>query len=113
MMTKDRTDSKPPKKPRKSQDDQLKIDELTLDLQRTRADFEYYRKRMETEKDQARSSGKAAAVVSLLPVIDSIERAVVHVPDDLVDHPWVRGIASLTKQLDKTLSGLDLKRIES
>ena len=100
------------KKDKKIDADQ-RIEELTLDLQRTRADFENYRKRTEAEKLQARSNGKASAVISLLPVIDSIERATLHVPEDLADHSWVRGISSLTKQLDKALADFDLKRIDA
>lgn len=114
-------DDKKPKKdaPKKADSkaaaDELekRVDELTLDLQRTRADFENYRKRTEAEKLQAREKGRSAAIISLLPVIDSIERATLHVPQDLADHSWVRGIASLTKQLDKTLASFDLKRIDA
>lgn len=106
-MTKQRqTQAKPDKK-----DD--KIAELTLDLQRTRADFENYRKRVEQEKKQATENGETRTIVKLLPVIDTIERAVVHIPEDIAEHAWVQGVAGLVKQLDKTLSGLDLKRIPS
>lgn len=87
------------------------IDELTTDVQRTRADFENYRKRSELEKTQARANGQMATVIKLLPVIDSIQRAIAYAPNDIADHKWVQGIVSLTKQLDTILAGLDLKRI--
>ena len=89
------------------------IEELTLDLQRTRADFENYRKRVEQEKSQARQSGEANAIMKLLPTIDNIERAISHVPNDLVDNAWVSGVVNITKQLDKSLEALNLKRIEA
>lgn len=89
----------------------VKIDELLADLQRTRADFENYRKRSEIEKKQAQENGEARAVLKLLPVVDTIERAVVHIPSDIAEHQWVQGVAGLVKQLDKALSGMDLKRI--
>ena len=87
------------------------VAELTGDLQRTRADFENYRKRVEAEKQSARATGESMAILRLLPVIDNIERAVAHVPDDLADNKWAQGVASLTKQLDKSLDSLNLKRI--
>ena len=62
-------------KHKKIDDLQHTIDELTLDLQRTRADFENYRKRVEAEKQSAHSMGQAKSVMKLLPVIDTIERA--------------------------------------
>lgn len=89
----------------------LRIDELTADLQRTRADFENYRKRVEQEKLNARMSGEANAVMKLLPVIDNIERAITHIPEDLVDNKWAQGIAGLTKNLDKSFESMNLKRI--
>ena len=46
-------------KHKKIDDLQHTIDELTLDLQRTRADFENYRKRVEAEKQSAHSMGQA------------------------------------------------------
>lgn len=90
-----------------------KIVELTADLQRVRADFENYRKRVENEKLQATERGEAKAVLKLLPVVDTVERAVQHMPDDIVEHQWVQGVAGLIKQLDKALASMDLVRIDS
>ncbi len=89
------------------------IGELTIDLQRTRADFENYRKRIEGEKSAARDAGQTAAILRLLPVIDTIERAVTHIPDDLANNKWAQGVAGLVKQLDKSLDSLNLRRIEA
>ncbi len=100
-------------KSKKQQELEQQIGELTQDLQRTRADFENYRKRVEMEKAQARESGQAGTVLKLLPTIDNIERAIGHAPQDIKDHVWVQGIINLTKQLDKSLESLSVKRIES
>ena len=106
------------KKPKKTQapdvdDSALQIAELTLDLQRTRADFENYRKRADLEKTAARESGQAAAILKLLPVIDNIERAITYTPEELKDNTWVQGVAGLSKHLDKSLTGLNLARIDA
>ena len=97
----------------KKDDHEQKIAELTTDLQRVRADFENYRKRVEVEKKQATEQGEAKTVLKLLPVIDTIERATLQIPKDIVDHQWVQGVAGLIKQLDKALGGMDLKRIDA
>ncbi|HWT40106.1 MAG TPA: nucleotide exchange factor GrpE [Dongiaceae bacterium] len=89
------------------------LGELTLDLQRTRADFENYRKRVDGEKAAARESGQASAILKLLPVIDNIERAVTYMPEDLKDNQWAQGIASLAKNLEKSLESLNLQRIDA
>ncbi len=90
---------------------QQQLEELTLDLQRTRADFENYRKRVDGEKQLAKENGEKQAVLKLLPVIDTIERAIVHTPEDIAAHPWVQGVGGLIKQLDSALAAMDLKRI--
>lgn len=98
---------------KKDQEYEQKIGELTADLQRTRADFENYRKRVDTEKLAAKEAGQYSAVLKLLPVIDNIERAVTYLPEDLKDNAWAQGVASLVKNLDKSLSGMNVERIES
>lgn len=102
-----------PAKDKKNDELEQQIAELTADLQRTRADFENYRKRVEAEKTAAREAGQSAAILKLIPVIDNIERAVVHIPEDLKDNKWAQGVAGLAKNLEKSLDALNLKRIEA
>lgn len=89
------------------------VGELTADLQRLRADFENYRKRVDSEKLSARQDGEVRAIMKLLPVIDTIERAVAHIPADIADHQWVKGVAGLVKQLEKSLGELNLVKINA
>lgn len=89
------------------------IAELTTDIQRLRADFENYRKRSDVEKQQARNSGKAVTIMQLLPVIDTIERAVAHQPAELAGNKWADGVMALPKQLVKQLDSLGVKRIDA
>lgn len=100
-------------KHKKIDDLQHTIDELTLDLQRTRADFENYRKRVEAEKQSAHSMGQAKSVMKLLPVIDTIERAIANVPEELQDNAWAKGVVGLSKQLDKQLKEIGLEKIDA
>jgi molecular chaperone GrpE len=90
-----------------------KLGELTLDLQRTRADFENYRKRADLEKASARESGQANAILKLLPVIDNIERAIAYTPEELKDNSWVQSVSNLVKHLEKSLESLNLGRIDA
>lgn len=100
-------------KAKKQEELETQVAELTGDLQRTRADFENYRKRVEADKAASYQHGQAAAILKLLPVIDNIERAVAHTPQELKDNKWAQGVASLVKSLEKSLEGLNLKRIEA
>lgn len=89
------------------------IVELTTDLQRVRADFENYRKRVEIEKQQSMQNGEAKTALRLLPVIDTIERAILHIPTDIAKNQWVQGVAGLVKQLDRALADMDIARIDA
>ena len=97
----------------KTEDLEQQLGELTLDLQRTRADFENYRKRVEAEKQAAQDLGQTKAIMKLLPVIDTIERAIANVPAELADNAWAKGVAGLNKQLDKQLKDLGLEKIDA
>lgn len=101
------------KKTKKELEFEQKIGELTADLQRTRADFENYRKRVDAEKIMTCEAGQASAILRLLPVIDNIERAITYTPVELKDNTWVQGVAGLVKNLEKSLDSLNLKRIDA
>jgi len=107
------TDKSQSKKSKKETVLEQQLIDMTSDLQRTRADFENYRKRVDIDKTQARESGQAGAILKLLPVIDNIERAIGHMPEDLSDNAWAKGVAGLIKNLEKSLQSLNLKRIDA
>lgn len=83
--------------------EEAKIVELTQDLQRTRADFENYRKQVENQKENERKATKLATVYKILPLLDDLDRAFVTYNE----------LEPLRKSLEKTLISLDLERIDS
>ena len=80
------------------------IAELTNDLQRTRADFENYRKQVEAQRLQAMTSAHQMTVEKFLPLVDDFLRALEAYPEQL---------APLSKSFDKTLQTLGLSQIDS
>jgi molecular chaperone GrpE len=56
---------------------------------------------------------KANVVRELLPVIDNFERALKHVPDDLQDHDYIKGVQGVVKQFEKTLQDMGVERIKT
>ncbi len=100
-------------KPKKQAELEEKLIDAIADLQRTRADFENFRRRSELDKLSAREAGQTGAILKLLPVIDNIERAIGHMPAELKADKWAQGVAGLAKNLDKSLEGLNLKRIDA
>lgn len=87
------------------------IAELTEALQRERADAVNLRRRHSEEMAGLRDHVKANVVRELLPVIDNFERALKHVPQDLTDNDYVKGIQGVVKQFEKTLKDIGVERI--
>lgn len=98
-------------KSKKQEELEQQVEQLTADVQRTRADFENYRKRAEADKAAAYQHGQAAAVAKLLPAIDNIDRAITYMPEELAENKWAQSVQGLTKQVDKTLDALNVSRI--
>ncbi len=90
-----------------------KITELTNDLQRTRADFENYRKHIENDLTVARQTGQSETIKKLLPTLDIIDAALANVPADLADNEWAKGIVAMQKKLAKSLSDIGLTKIDA
>ena len=79
------------------------IAELTNDLQRTRADFENYRKQMDAQKAQSVEFAKCETVRKFLPLLDDLSRAIAATPE----------LAPLAKNVEKTTIDLGLTKIDS
>ncbi|HEX7632836.1 MAG TPA: nucleotide exchange factor GrpE [Candidatus Saccharimonadales bacterium] len=107
------SDKKPKTKPSDLEAFQAQIDELTQALQRERADATNIRRRHEAEIAQLRTRVKATVISDLLPVIDNFERALKHVPEDLQDNDFVKGVQGVVKQFEKTLADIGVERIKT
>ncbi len=90
---------------------QQQIGELTEALQRERADIMNIRRRHEEQVASLRTTVKAHVVKDLLPVIDNFERALKHVPAELADNEYVKGVQGIVKQFEKTLADMGVERI--
>lgn len=80
-----------------------KIAELTNDLQRTRADFENYRRQTELQREQYGEVIKQSTITKILPLLDDIDRAIKAQPE---------AMGPLVKNFEKTLKNLSLEKIE-
>lgn len=89
------------------------VDQLLQDLQRTRADFENYRKNSEVDKQRYGVSVKNATLMKVIPIVDDIERATNHVPKELKDNDWAKGVINLREKLLKDLAGQGVNKINT
>lgn len=81
---------------------EAKITELVNDLQRTRADFENFRRAVEQQREIYGETVKESTIKKILPLLDNIDRAIVAQPE---------AMGPLTKSFEKTLKELKLEKI--
>lgn len=92
---------------------QQQVSELTEALQRERADATNIRRRHDEQIAGMRTAVKVSVVRDLLPVIDNFERALKHVPKDLADNDYIKGVQGVVKQFEKTLADIGVERIKT
>lgn len=102
-----------PKEPKKVKDQEKNIQGLTEALQRERADAINMRRRHEEQIAKLKNIVKADVVQELLPVIDNFERALSHVPKELQNNDYIKGVQGVVKQFEKTLENLGVKKIKT
>lgn len=94
-------------------EDNQELQKLTNALQRERADAVNLRRRHQEELASLRQSIKSDVVSDLLPVIDNFDRALKHVPEDLADNDYIKGVQGVVKQFEKTFVDMGVERIKT
>ncbi len=87
-------------------------DEYLELAQRTRADFENYRKRVVKETSEALARGKAELARELLPVIDNLERALQAGGDASAHEALARGVAMVHDELRGRLASAGVESFD-
>jgi molecular chaperone GrpE len=91
---------------------QSKADEYLTGWQRERAEFANYKKRIEREIRDSQQNGGIDALKSMLPIVDDFERAAQNIPEDLADHPWVKGTMLLLPKLHRLLAEYNVEAMD-
>lgn len=82
---------------------------LVADLQRSRADFENYRKRIESDLEFARRSGEQKFAKKVLPLIDSFEAVFANLTDEIRTTDLGKGLSLTEKNFMKTLTEMKIE----
>lgn len=82
-------------------------------LQRERADFANFRRRVDQERALARQWASRDILAQLLPVMDDFNRALAAVPPEHADSGWVSGTAMVGKKLLGVLERFGVKPIDA
>jgi len=81
--------------------------------QRAQADFINYKRRTEQEKEEIGKFANSMLVISLLPILDDLERALDSISDELAEVSWVDGIRLIERKLRGILEAQGLSPIKA
>ncbi len=93
---------------------QQKAEEYMANWQRSQADFINYKRRTEQERQDFNRFANANLILSLLPVLDDLERALSSTPHaKSAKHSWVEGVRLVEQKFRTTLEAQGLKPIKA
>ena len=87
---------------------EVQVAQLTVALQRERADAENVRRRAMIDRDRDRQLVRRDTITQLLPVIDNLQLAFSQPPAELAKNQWVAGVLMIDPQLRRALIELGL-----
>ena len=91
-------------------DAEAKLAESVDGWQRSMADFQNYKKRVERDDELMKAHMKGEIVKKILPILDDFERAMQNRP---ADEPWTNGIELIMRKFQTVLDGEGVKKIEA
>jgi molecular chaperone GrpE len=87
-------------------------DEYLLALQRTQADFENYRKRIQRMQDEQSARAASALVTKLLPVLDTLDLAQAHQTEASAGSDDAKALTAARSMLLDALTKEGLERVD-
>ncbi len=88
-------------------------DEYLDQLQRSRAEFANYRRRIEQERQILRDVVQRDALAQFLPVLDDFDRGLAAIPESERADSWVKGITMIQNKLIGILERAGIKEVEA
>ena len=94
-------------------EEKAKAEGYLANWQRAQADFVNYKRRSEQEKEEIGKFANSVLMLSLLPILDDLERAFASIPPHLASLTWVEGIKLIERKLRASLEAQGLSQIKA
>ena len=94
------------------EEEKKKAQENLESWQRERADFSNYKKRIERDQELSKKRYKADVLEKILPVLDDLELAYQHRPEEGEAAAWAAGIELIIRKFNSLLENDGLTKIE-
>ncbi len=90
-----------------------KAEKYLANWQRAQADFINYKRRSEQEKAETIKLANSVLILSLLPVLDDLERALNAARPEKAEASWIEGVKLIERKMRATLEAQGLSPIEA
>jgi molecular chaperone GrpE len=80
-------------------------------LQRERAAFMNYKRRVEQDRAEDRERARIDMLRHLFPLLDELQQALLQSPRDIEAHPWVKGVTLSRNRLTEALRDLGVEPV--
>jgi len=80
--------------------------------QRAKADYQNLVRRQAQESENHAKFANEQLVLEILPLLDNFNHALNHLPSELADNNWVKGVMFIKNQLENILESQGVKAIE-
>ncbi|KKQ55693.1 MAG: Protein GrpE [Parcubacteria group bacterium GW2011_GWA2_38_13] len=98
---------------KKIEEMEKKMEEYLNGWKRAKADYLNLKKENDANQKEVMGYAFAATIMQFLPVYDNLETAFKHVPKDLENIEWVRGVENIKKQCESILKEMGVERIHA
>jgi molecular chaperone GrpE len=94
-------------------DEREKAQSYYQSWQRSAADFQNYKRRIEEERSESARLANAALIINLLPLADDLDRALHNVDTHIAGLTWVDGIRIINRKFQMLLEMAGVQEIDA
>ncbi len=95
------------------EDEKAKAERYLRNWQRAEADLINYRRRCQQEKEEIGVSAREGVLLSVLPALDDMERALAAIPPEYASSAWVNGVKLVERKLRSILETQGMTTIDA
>lgn len=89
------------------------IAQLREQLARSQADYSNLVRRSREELSQVGEWSENKTILKFLTILDNLERALEHTPEEFKSHAWTEGLTSIIRAMQKTVSDFGISRMNA
>ncbi len=92
---------------------QEEVEKYKSGWERALADYDNLLKRLDSEREEIKRKAKENIVINILPLYNNLCIAFQHLPEDLSQNEWIKGVEHIKNQFYDILKQLNVEKIKT